>query len=217
MARTGSIRERRDGARDSLSRPRCFEIEYGCSAARRAGAASQTTFGIWTVDNALTDLRQTLDRLGYVVVPHGDHLCVRLPLAASVRVYSSGGRLRLVSRFGPFGRMTAVLVTGAVGVAALAAALVTLGLGPAALVVGFLGLVGLAHDGYRFVLTESCMTRLQQLLIDGHHRAAAAAVTFDGRRLTTAAPGQVGGDHGVDVGAKPGGRVAVPIDRPGDE
>ena len=165
------------------------------------------------MDNALTELRQTLDRLGYVVVPHGDHLCVRLPLGASVRIYASSGRVRLVPRFGPFGRMTGVLTTSAVGVAALAGALVTLGLGPVALVAGFLGVVGLAHDGYRFVLTESCATRLQQLLIDGDRRAD----PFDARRLTAPPPRQVGGEHGVDVGAKPGGRVAVPIDRPGDE
>ena len=178
--------------------------------------ASLMTSGIWNVDNSLIELRQTLDRLGYVVVPHGDHLCVRLPLGASVRVYSSTGRLRLVSRFGPFGRMTGVLATATVGVAGLAGALAALGLGPA-LVVGFLAVVGLAHDGYRFVLTESCMTRLQQLLIDDDRRSGAGAYPFDGRRLTATPPRQVGGEHGVDVGAKPGGRVPVPIDRPGDE
>ena len=169
------------------------------------------------MDNVLTELRQTLDRLGYVVVPHGDHLCVRLPLAASVRVYSSNGRLRLVSRFGPFGRMTGVLATAAVGVGVVVGALATVGLGAVALVAGFLGVVGLAHDGYRFVLTESCTTRLQQLLIEGERQLAVGTRTVDGRRLTTAPPRQVGGEHGVDVGAKPGGRVAVPIDRPGDE
>lgn len=162
----------------------------------------------WKVDKDLTELRQTLDRLGYVVVPHGDHLCVRLPLAASVRVYSSDGRWRLVSRFGPFGRTTGVLATGALSVAAVAGAL-ALFAPPVALVAGFLGLVGLAHDGYRFVLTESCATRLQQLLIDGNPN--------DRRRLTAAPPRQVGGEHGVDVGAKPGGRVAVPINGPGDQ
>ena len=174
------------------------------------------TSGTWTVDNSLADLRQTLDRLGYVVVPHGDHLCVRLPLAASVRVYSSNGRLRLVSRFGPFGRMTGVLATGAVGVGAVAGALAMLGLGPVALVAGFLGVVGLAHDGYRFVLTESCTTRLQQLLIEGDHLARVGARPFDAG-LSAAPPRQVGGEHGVDVAAKPGGRVAVPVDGPGDE
>ena len=175
------------------------------------------TSGISILDNTLAELRQILDRLGYVVVPHGDHLCVRLPLAASVRVYSSNGRVRLVSRFGPFGRMTAVLATAVVGVAALAGALAVLGLGPVALVAGFLAVVGLAHDGYRFVLTESCMTRLQQLLIDGDRRLGAGVPALEGRRLTAAPPRQVGGEHGVDIGAKPGGRVAVPIDRPGDE
>ncbi len=169
------------------------------------------------MDESLAELRQTLDRLGYVVVPHGDHLCVRLPLAASIRIYSSTERVRLVSRFGPFGRMSAVLATAAVGVAALAGALATFGLGPAALVVAFLAVVGLAHDGYRFVLTESCTTRLQQLLIDGERAAGASARAFDARRLTAAPPRQVGGEHGVDVVAKPAGRVAIPIDRPGDE
>ena len=163
------------------------------------------------VDSALTDLRQTLDRLGYVVVPHGDHLCVRLPLLASVRIYSSNGRLRLVSRFGPFGRTSGVIATGAVGVAAVAGALALLG-PPVALVAAFLGVAGLAHDGYRFVLTESCVARLQQLLID-----RSPVGTFDVRRLPASPPRQVGGEHGVDVGAKPGSRVAVPIDGPGDE
>jgi len=169
------------------------------------------------VDNSLTELRQTLDRLGYVVVPHGDHLCVRLPLAASVRIYSSSGRLRLVSRFGPFGRTTGVLATGVGSVAAVVAVLATLGLGPVALVAGFLGVIGLAHDGYRFVLTESCATRLQQLLIDSGRYPGLDARAIDARRLTASPPRQVGGEHGVDVGAKPGGRVAVPVNRPGDE
>jgi hypothetical protein len=169
------------------------------------------------VDSALTELRQTLDRLGYVVVPHGDHLCVRLPLAASVRVYSSLGRMRLVPRFGPFGRTTGVVATAVVGVGVVAGALATLGAGSVALVAAFLGVIGLAHDGYRFVLTESCATRLQQLLIDGDQHAGVAARTFEGRRLTASPPRQVGGEHGVDVAAKPGGRIAVPIDRPGDE
>ena len=168
------------------------------------------------MDRDLAELQRTLDRLGYVVVPHGDHLCVRLPLAASVRVYSSAGRWRLVSRFGPFGRTTGVLATGALSVAAVAAALALLA-PPVALVAGFLGLVGLAHDGYRFVLTESCATRLQQLLIDGNRHPSVGGDTFDGRRLTASPPRQVGSEHGVDVGAKPAARVAVPIDRPGDE
>ena len=163
------------------------------------------------VDNSLAELRQTLDRLGYVVVPHGDHLCVRLPLLASVRIYSSNGRVRLVSRFGPFGRTSGVLATGAVGVAAVAGALALLG-PPVALVAAFLGVAGLAHDGYRFVLTESCEARLQQLLID-----RTPGGLLDGRRLTASSARQVGGEHGVDVGAKPVGRVAVPIDGPGDE
>jgi hypothetical protein len=36
--------------------------------------------------------------------------------------------------------------------------------GLVALLVAFLGMVGLAHDACRFVLTEGCLTRLQQLI-----------------------------------------------------
>ena len=111
-----------------------------------------------------------------------------------------------------------VLATAAVGIAAVAGALATLGLGTVAGVAGFLGMIGLAHDGYRFVLTESCATRLQQLLIDGDRRFGEGGPMADGRRLTASPPPrQVGGEHGLDVGAKPGGRVPVPVNRPGDE
>jgi hypothetical protein len=118
------------------------------------------------VDTLLLELRQTLDRLGYVVVSHGDHLCIRLPLAASVRVYSSQGQVRLVPQFGPFSRTGGLLTTSAGASAVVGATVFTLGVTPLAFLAGFLGVVAVAHDACRFVLTESCVTRLQQLIVD---------------------------------------------------
>ena len=52
-------------------------------------------------DPELAALRAELERLGHVVAPHGDHLCVRLPLFASVRVRLEEGRLRCQPLVGP--------------------------------------------------------------------------------------------------------------------
>ena len=38
------------------------------------------------------------------------------------------------------------------------------GAAPLTLLVAFLGVVALAHDACRFILTEGCLTRLQQLI-----------------------------------------------------
>lgn len=118
------------------------------------------------MDPFLTELRPILDRLGYTVVPHGDHLCVRLPLAASVRIYAADGRVRLVPQFGPFSRTGGLLATSTGASAVVGATLFTVGVTPVALFAGFVGVVALAHDACRFVLTESCVTRLQQLIVD---------------------------------------------------
>jgi hypothetical protein len=118
------------------------------------------------VDSFLRELRPTLERLGYVVVPHGDHLCVRLPLAASIRIYSSEAGIRLVPQFGPFTRTRGLLATSAVASAAVGATVFTLGITPVAFFAGFLGMIALAHDACRFVVTEACLTRLQQVITD---------------------------------------------------
>jgi hypothetical protein len=129
-----------------------------------------------TVDPFLSDLRPALERLGYVVVPHGDHLCVRLPLAASVRIYSSVGQVRLVPQFGPFRRTTGLLATTTGASAVVGAAVFTLGVTPLAFFAGFLGMVALAHDACRFVLTEACITRLQQLITESDRVRASLAL-----------------------------------------
>lgn len=57
-----------------------------------------------------------------------------------------------------------LLFTSGVSAAAVAGAAFTVGLAPLTLVVGFLGVIALAHDACRFVLTEGCLTRLQQII-----------------------------------------------------
>ena len=109
-------------------------------------------------------LRAELERLDYVVVPHGDHICVRLPLISSVRIRHTEGRFRFVPQFGPFRRSGGLLFTSGISAAAVATAAFALGAAPLTLLVGFLGVVALAHDACRFVITEGCLTRLQQLI-----------------------------------------------------
>jgi hypothetical protein len=116
------------------------------------------------LDPALLTLRSELEHLDYVVVPHGDHICVRLPLISSVRIRHDGDRFRFTPQFGPFRRSGGLLLTSGVSVAAVAGAAFTVGLAPLTLVVGFLGVMALAHDACRFVITEGCLTRLQQII-----------------------------------------------------
>lgn len=120
--------------------------------------------GVTPLDPALLTLRSELERLDYVVVPHGDHICVRLPLISSVRIRHNGDRFRFTPQFGPFPRTGGLLFTSAVSAAAVAGSAFAFGLEPATLVVGFLGVIALAHDACRFIVTEGCLTRLQQLI-----------------------------------------------------
>jgi hypothetical protein len=117
-----------------------------------------------TLDPDLELLREELLRLDYVVVQHGDHICVRLPLVSSVRIRHADGRFRFVSQFGPFRRSGGLLFTSGISAAAVGVAAFMFGAAPLTLLVGFLGTVALAHDACRFVLTEGCLTRLQQLI-----------------------------------------------------
>jgi hypothetical protein len=116
------------------------------------------------LDPALLTLREELEHLDYVVVPHGDHICVRLPLISSVRIRHNGDRFRFTPQFGPFRRSGGLLFTSGISAGAVAGAAFTVGLAPLTLVVGFLGVIALAHDACRFVITEGCLTRLQQII-----------------------------------------------------
>lgn len=117
-----------------------------------------------SLDADLELLRAELERLDYVVVPHGDHICVRLPLLSSVRIRHSEGRFKFFPQFGPFRRSGGLLFTSGISAAAVGITAFALGATPLTLLVGFLSVVALAHDACRFVITEGCLTRLQQLI-----------------------------------------------------
>ena len=113
-------------------------------------------------------IEQDLHQLGYVVVPHGADLCVRLPLLCSVRLRNDGGKVRFIPKFGPFGRSAGLLMTSLVSTALVGGAAFTVGV-PAAIAVGFLGVAALTVDACRFIVTEGALTRLQNLLDRREH------------------------------------------------
>ena len=117
-----------------------------------------------SLDPDLDLLRNELQRLDYVVVDHGEHICVRLPLLSSVVIRHSEDRFRFVPQFGPLRRSGGLLFTSGVSTVAVAGATFAFGAAPLTLLVAFLGVVALAHDACRFILTEGCLTRLQQLI-----------------------------------------------------
>ena len=130
-----------------------------------------------SLDPALIHFSEELDRLGYRVVSHGDHICIRLPLFSSVRVRLAGDRFRFSPQFGPLGRTGGLLVTSAVTAAAVGGAAFLLGTSAPTILLGFLGVVALAHDACRFVITEGCLTRLQQLVSSSGLLSAGNAAT----------------------------------------
>lgn len=117
-----------------------------------------------SLDPDLDLLKDELERLDYVVVDHGEHICIRLPLLSSVVIRHSEGRYRFVPQFGPLHRSGGLLFTSGVSTVAVGGAALAFGAAPLTLLVAFLGVVALAHDACRFVLTEGCLTRLQQLI-----------------------------------------------------
>ena len=141
-----------------------------------------------SLDADLELLRAELERLDYVVVQHGDHVCVRLPLVSSVRIRHTDDRFRFVPQFGPFRRSAGLLLTSGVSFATVTASALAYGSAPLTLLVAFLGMVALAHDVCRFVLTEGCLTRLQQLvassgMLSSSSKPTAAKLTA-GQRAT---------------------------------
>jgi hypothetical protein len=118
-------------------------------------------------DPEMVALRGDLERLGVVVAPHSDHLCVRLPLFAAVRVRLEQGNLRCDPIHGPLPRTGELLLTMSALTALVGGLFYTVGATPAALTAAFGGIMVAAAQVCRFVLTESCITRIQ-LLWAGH-------------------------------------------------
>jgi hypothetical protein len=133
----------------------------------------------------LAAFRGDLEALGYVVVPHGDHLCVRLPQFASVRVKLGADGLEFIPQFGPLRRHHSSALTLGGASAAVAGALALTGVGAIALGVAFLGTMLAARDVGRYIATEGCITRLQ-LLWTGR---TAAGIRPPAGATTLGAPG----------------------------
>ena len=118
-----------------------------------------------SLDGDMEVLSSDLERLDYVLAKHGDYFCVRLPLLASVEVHHAPERgFRFIPKFGPFRRSAGLFFTSGVTAVAVSGSALEFGVTPATFIVGFLGIVAMAHDACRFVLTEGCLTRLQQLI-----------------------------------------------------
>ena len=132
----------------------------------------------------LAAFRADLEELGYVVVPHGDHLCVRLPQFASVRVRVRDGTLQFVPQFGPLRRQHSSALTLGGASAVVVGALALTGVGALALGAAFVGVMLAARDVGRYVVTEGCVTRLQLLW--------AARTSTGGRALSQTSPLGVG-------------------------
>lgn len=112
----------------------------------------------------LEALGDALRQGGAMVVPHGDHLCVRLPMFSSVRLRRDGqGALRCEARFGLLQREVALVgSTAATAVVTVGAVLAT-GAAPVSIAMGLFGLLLAAHGVARTVITEGAVTRAQLL------------------------------------------------------
>ncbi|HJR42534.1 MAG TPA: hypothetical protein VJ812_10575 [Gemmatimonadaceae bacterium] len=120
------------------------------------------------LDPRLVRLRAELERLGSVVVPHGEHICVRLTLAASVVVRVDSGVLRCRAQLGPFGRSSTLGGT-ALATTAGVALLSTGGLA-LPIVAAVAGVSAMLVELGGFVAAESCITRIHVLwsrIVDG--------------------------------------------------
>jgi hypothetical protein len=109
-------------------------------------------------------LRTELERLGVVVAPHRDHLCIRLPLAASVRVrLDDQGRLKCEPMFGPLLRTHALLFSTTLLTATAVGLFYFTGVSALSVGAAFLSIMSGLGSVCRFVLTENCITRVQML------------------------------------------------------
>lgn len=140
----------------------------------------------------LAAFRDELEALGYIVVPHGDHLCVRLPQFASVRVRLREGVLHFVPQFGPFRRQHSTALTLGGASAAVVGALALTGVGAIAVGAAFLGVMLAARDVGRYVTTEGCVTRLQ-LLWAARTAGAVRAPSHSALGITSGRPTRAAG------------------------
>jgi hypothetical protein len=121
----------------------------------------------------LAGFERRLEAAGMVAAVHADHLCVRLPLLASVRVRYDGARLSFEPRFGAASRTVATISTFG-SVSALLVGMTLAGIAaPALVAVGAFGALASAYDVMRYVVTESAITRVTMLWTSAGERSAA--------------------------------------------
>ena len=115
------------------------------------------------IDPQLERLGAELSRTGHTVVPHGDHLCVRLPFFASVRIRVTNGVLRCEQRFGLMSRDLAVF--GGTGLLATvtAGAFALRGIDPVSFALAFVSVLAAMTDVIRVTVSEAATTRVQLL------------------------------------------------------
>ena len=135
-------------------------------------------------------LAERLEMLGFVIVPHGDHVGIRLSLMTSVRVHVQEGRLSVDAHFGPYPRTRATIFK-TLGLTALAfASLIPGSPVPAGLAVVFLALALWGYDALRYTLTEACITQVRQafnaLLAEGAPVMGSGTKTFSQSRALDA-------------------------------
>ena len=104
-----------------------------------------------------------LERLGLRVVPHRHHVCVRLPLFASVRVHVREGQLKLELQAGPASPGRALGWTAAAATVLVGGLAAVLGLGAATVTAAVGGVALLALELGQLILADGCATRLAVL------------------------------------------------------
>ena len=165
---------------------------------------------------ALAEFRTELERLGFVVVCHGDYICIRLPLVASVRVRLDGAQLHFEPRFGMFSRGTSLVITPTVALLAVAG-VASVASVPAAIVAATAGTFTVLYDLARLVMTEGAMTRLQLLWTTkppprvGLAAGAPAALPPSERASSVLPPGDAATADPVPGIARTGDRLRSPV------
>ena len=112
------------------------------------------------MDESLAQFQSELEHVGLRVVPHRSHLCVRLPLFASVRARVQHGELRLDLQAGPVGPARALAWTAIVATIAVVVVGRITGVGVATVATAFGGIALLILELAQLIVGEACATRL---------------------------------------------------------
>jgi hypothetical protein len=116
-------------------------------------------------DPTLKRLANRLERLGMVTAPFADHVAVRLPLLCHVRVRIEQGRLRCEPYTGAVQRTRGTVLLLLMFGLLLVSGFRREGVSAESMTMGFLAVLAFAWETFRYVLTESCITRVQALVL----------------------------------------------------